>query len=237
MTAAVSAESAFVRQPTVVSTAAGVGAGVVAVGLIADTPIQRRILAVAVLAVVALVAGGQMRRRTPDTLGALLILCGAVLGLGAVVAAVSRPPQFIHRIELLPGVAGLLVLAVALLPLRFRWSRVLVDAGVGLLFLAVIGSGIVQGASAMALITAAAATIFAWDAAENAVSLGGQIGADSATDTTRTELVHLGFSAGIAAVIIMLILVIARVGIDSLPFGALVALLIASIALVIVYHR
>lgn len=74
---------------------------------------------------------------------------------------------------------------------------------------------------------AAAAAILAWDAAENAVSMGGQVGSGGATDSRRAELVHVGFSGVVAVVAI---LGVARVGVDGLPFAALVAAVATTLA-------
>jgi hypothetical protein len=114
---------------------------------------------------------------------------------------------------------------------------VLVDAGTGLVFVAVLTSGVVHGTSTAALVVAGAAALLAWDASENAVSMGGQVGADGATTSGRAELVHVGMSGVVATSAVAGVLGVAHLGIAGLPFAALVALLVASVALALTYHR
>lgn len=227
----------FVRRPTLASAAAAMVAGTFSIGLLAGSAVQRRLLAVAVVGVAAFAVGGRLWRRDRGTAGAVLALCGCLLVAVAAGYATVRPPLLIQRFELFPGILGLWVLAAALVPVRFGWSRMLVDAGTGLLFVAVLVSGVVRGASTGAIVVAAAATVLAWDAAENAVSMGGQTGADAATDTRRAELVHVGATAGVAVVAVAVVLGIAQLGIEGLPLAALVSLLVAGIVLALVYHR
>jgi len=79
-----------------------------------------------------------------------------------------------------------------------------------------------------ALLLAALATIVARDAAENAVSVGGQIGGQRGARTVRAELAHVGVAASVGAGAVVVVLGVARLDIDGLPFGALVALIVGS---------
>jgi len=92
-------------------------------------------------------------------------------------------------------VAG--VVAVALLaPGVTLGERRLVDGGAAALLLGVAAAGI-EGAPPVSLVVAAVATVAAWDAGENAISVGEQLG--RAADTRRAELVHAGATLGLAA--------------------------------------
>lgn len=237
MTVASASAERFDRRPTAVSGAAALVAGAVAMGLLAGTTAQRLALAATVVGAAAFALGGRRWQRDRGVVGAGLAVVGVLLAGAAAGYVATQPPEFVRRLELLPGLAGLVTLAAALLPVRFRWSRLLVDVGTGLLFVAVLTSGVARGASTTALLAAAAATILAWDAAENAVSIGGQIGAHGETDTGRAELVHVGVGWGVAAGGIAVALGVARLGVDDLPFAALVALLVAGVALALVTHR
>ncbi|MWV65276.1 hypothetical protein GRS48_10655 [Halorubrum sp. JWXQ-INN 858] len=230
----------FVRRPTSAGVVLALGFGLLATGLVTETAIQRRIVATTAVGVGMVALGGRawLRGRSVVALGgAGLALCGSLVVAVALVDAVLRPAQVTHRVVLLPGLLGLWVLAVALVPARFRWARGVVDAGVGLVFLGVLAAGFVRGASTTALVVATAATVLSWDAAENAVSLGGQVGADNGAATARAELVHAGAGVGVAAVAVVVVLGVARLGIDGLPFGALVALLLAAVAFSLGSHR
>lgn len=226
----------FVRRPTLVSGGLALLSGVVAVGLVAETVLQRQILLGAAVGVVVFALGGRLWRRGHVAVGVPLALSGCLLVAVAAGYAAVRPPQIVHRLELLPGILGLWTLAAALVPLRFRWSRLLVDVGAGMVFLPVLAGGVVRGASTAALVVAGAATILAWDAGENAVSVGGQVGAGEAA-TARAEVVHAGVGCGVAVVAVVAVLGVTRLGVDDLPLAALVALLVAGVALALVSHR
>ena len=129
------------------------------------------------------------------------------------------------------------LLAAALVPIRVGWSRRLIDLGTGLVFAGVLLSGVLRDASTVTLVVAGAATILAWDAAENATSLGGQIGAHSATPSARAELVHIGITAGVALVAVAIVLGVGRLGVDGLPFAALLGLLIAGVLFALVANQ
>lgn len=230
-------DSSFVPRPTLTSGAVSIGLGAIAVGLPAGTAVQRLLLAAAVVGVAGFALGGRRWQRNGDGIGVVVSLCGCLLLLVTVRYAMVQPSRISHRLEVVPGIVGLWILGSALLPLRFRWSRVLVDVGAGALFVSVLTSGILLGASTATLVVAAAATILAWDAAENAVSLGGQVGADAAADSRRAELVHVGVSTGVAGSIVVVVLGVASIGADGLPLAALVALLVASVVLTLAYHR
>ncbi|SHG37784.1 DUF7519 family protein [Halobaculum gomorrense] len=237
MTAAPSAANRFLRHSTVVSGVVAVILGAVAVGLIAETTLQRQFLMGALIGVSTFGLGGRLWHRWRGAVGLGLVVCGCLVVTAAAGNAVTQPPRIIHRLELLPGILGLWTLAAALVPIGFRWSRLLIAVGSGLLFVAVLTSGVVRGASTTALVVAAAATILAWDAAENAVSLGVQVGAHPETVTVRGELAHVMLSGGLAAGAVVAVLGVTHLGVDSLPFEALVALLVAGVVLLLASHR
>ena len=226
----------FVRRPAVASSVVALVAGSVAVALVADTTLQREILRLAVGGVLAFGIGGRLVRRgvtALGALGALVALGGGLVVLIAMGQAATRPPQITHRVELLPGIVGIWTLSAALAPVRLRWSRALIDVGAGFVFLGVLVTGVTQGAGTTALLLATLATILAWDAAENAVSVGGQIGVQRGVSTVRAELAHAGVTASVGMGVIVVVLGVARLGIDGLPFGALVALIVGSVILVL----
>ncbi|MFW6316914.1 MAG: hypothetical protein ACOC06_00410, partial [Halorubrum sp.] len=145
----------FVRRPAVASGVVALAAGSVAVALVADSVLQREVLRLAVVGVLAFGVGGRFARRggTPlGALGALVALGGGIAVLVAMGQAATRPPQVTHRIELLPGIAGLWVLSAALAPARLGWSRALIDVATGSVFLGVLVTGVTQGAGTTALL-------------------------------------------------------------------------------------
>ncbi|WP_123620141.1 hypothetical protein [Halorubrum sp. CSM-61] len=225
----------FLRRPAVASSVVALIAGGAAAALVADGTLQREILRVAVVGVLAFGIGTRLVRRDGTALralGALVALGGGLVVLAALGRAATQPPQVTQRLELLPGIAGLWTLSAALAPVRFRWSRALIDVGTGFVFLGVLVTGVTQGADAIALLLAALATILARDAAENAVSVGGQIGVQRGASTARSELVHAGAAASVGVGAIAVVLGVARLGVEGLPFGALVALVAGGVILV-----
>ena len=240
MTAPDAATERFVRRPAVASSILALVLGGVAVALVADSPLQREILRQAVVGVAAFGLGGRLvhhRKTATSALGALIALGGGVLVLVSMGTAATQPPQVTHRTELLPGIVGLWTLSAALAPIRFRWTRILIDVGTGLVFLGVLVTGVTQGVSSTALLLATCATIIAWDTAENAVSVGGQLGVHRGASTARAELAHVGVAAVVGVVAVGVILGVVRLGVDGLPFGALLALLVGSLILVLGSHR
>lgn len=227
--------STLVRHPIRTSSGLAFAAGVLAVSLIAETTVQRWILAVAVVGILTFGVGGLLWRRGRPGVGVAVAIGGTVLVVYALGLAATRPAFLTHRLELVPGLIGLWLLAAALLPIRLGWERSLVDAGTGFLFLAVLTSGIVQEASFGALLAAGVLTILVWDAAENAVSMGGQLGIHA--PTARGEFVHSAASSAVAVGAIGLVSLVGALGIDRIPFAALVALLVAGVAIALAYNR
>ena len=228
-------ESAFVTRPAVRSSALGVALGVLAVTLVANTGVQRRVLAVGVLGAVAFAVGVERSRREESVTGELAVAGGTVLVLVALVLAITQPMLTVHRFELVPGLLGVWVLAAGVAPVRRGWERRLIATGTGLVFVAVVVSGVVRSTDLWPLLVAGAATIVAWDLAENAVSLGYQVGEDART--LRAELVHGAATTLVAGAAILLVFVVERVGIDGLPFAALAALLLAGVALAVAHYN
>lgn len=227
--------STFVRRPAPATGALAVVVAVGALALVADAAVQRRIIAVAAVGVVAFAAGVGTWRRGHPLPGGLLVVAGAAVALYGLGLAVTRPVFDVHRFELLPGLLGVWILAAAVAPVRVGWERRLVTTGTALVFLSVLVSGLVETTSLTSLLVAGAATILAWDAGENAVSLGHHVGARGST--TRAAAVHSAASGLVAVVALLLALSVHRLDVDGLPLAALAALLVAGVVLTLVYYR
>ncbi len=225
----------LVRHPVRISSGLAFVAGVLAVSIVADADVQRQILAIAVASISTFAIGGLVWRRGLSVLGVAAALAGTAGVLFALVQAVTRPAFFTQQIELVPGLLGLWVLVAALVPIRLGWERALVDTGTGLIFVTVLIGGVVQGISFAMILAAGILTILAWDAAENAISVGGQLGLGA--PTIRGELVHCTASCVVATGAIGLVYLVNGLGIDELPFTALLALLIAGVALAVASYR
>lgn len=230
-----SANATFVRRPARAGSGLALAAGLLAVATVADASVQRWVLGLAAVGFATCAASAAAWRRDLSVLGAIAALGGTAIVLAAVALAATRPSSYVHRLELLPGVVGLVALAAGLFPVRVGWERPLVTAGTGLVFVAVLAAGVLRDATLTSLLAAGALTILAWDSAENAVSLGRQVGADAAT--VRATLARGAVGGVVAGGAILLTLGVVRLDVDGLPFAALAALLVAGVALALVHHR
>jgi len=217
-------------RPTVPGALLAMLAGVAAVGILIEGAGQWQALVVDVVGL-ALCAGGYVAwRRGQQVAGALSAIAGGVLVLVALALAVSQPEAMTERLELLPGLLGLAVLLAGLLPVRSSWERRLVSTGAALLFVGVVTSGVVRGASEIQLLAAGVASVLAWDLGEQSVSLGGQVGRRART--RRAELVHAGGSLVAGAAILAVTLGVAALDVQGLSLAGFAVLLVDAFALV-----
>lgn len=226
----------FSSQPTRTSSIVAALTALAVVGLLASGSIQRQILVVAVVGIVAFAAGGQWLD-DHRTVGASLVAVGTLVMVWTVGYTLTQPRLFTHRLELLPAIGGLWVLAGTLFARGVRWRRALLDTAIGLLFVAVFVSGVLGGSSTPVLVVAAAGLFVAWDAGENAVSLGMQVGSAAATSTQRAELAHIGATTAVGCGAVVAVVGVWRLGVEGIPLVGLIALLVASIALALAAYQ
>lgn len=219
------------HRPTWPGTLLAVAVGVAAVALLLDGAAQWQALIVEV-AGLALCAGGFAAwHRDWRAGGTLLAVAGVVLVTAGIVFAISGPAEMRQRFELLPGLLGLAVLLAGLLPVRSGWERTLVTAGSALLFVGVVTSGVVRGASQVQVLVAGVAVVLAWDLGEQAVSLGGQVGRQA--QTRRAELAHASGTLVAGGGILAAALGVAALDVRGLSLTGFAVLLIAGFALVV----
>lgn len=144
----------------------------------------------------------------------------AVAGLAGLVAVT---PQVVGGPAAVVGGLGLVALVAGLR----RGVRRLVSLGVLGLILGVLVAGAV-GVPAELLLVSAAAGAVAWDVADQAVSLGEQVGRGA--DTARAELVHAAGSALVATAAVAAAYLVFRV-VTGGPVVALALLLLGAILL------
>lgn len=121
--------------------------------------------------------------RTPPTLSV-----GVAMIAGVVAAGV---PGLFAGEGLATGTVGVLLLGVGVV----RSARRLVTLGAGAMLLGAILAGYAW-VPPWAVLVSVAATVVAWDVAENAIGLGEQVGRQA--ETTRAELAHAGGSTAVA---------------------------------------
>jgi hypothetical protein len=220
-----------VHRPTAPGSLAAVAAAVAAVALLVDGTGQWQALLVELVGL-ALCAGGFVAwQRDSRVGGAIAAATGVALVFLGLVLGASQPETTTQRLELLPGLLGLAVLLAGLLPVRSGWERPLVTAGTALVFVTVVTSGVVRGASEVQLLLAGVATVLAWDLGEQAVSLGKQVGRRART--RRAELAHGAGTLVAGAAVLVAALGVAALDVSGLSLTGFVALLIAAFALVV----
>lgn len=238
--------SATVREhddrPTLVAAVLAVAAAVLAVITIADTEPQLLAVAVELVAVGSLGAGAELRERERDAgrdrtpVAWLLLIVGVSAAVAALALALLGPERLSRSLELLPGLLGVTALALGLLPARRRWvrSRYLVGTGASLVVIAAFTSGVVYGAGRVSLLVATALAVLAWDAGEQAIGLGEQVGRRA--ETTAVTLVHVGGGAAVGVAAVALAALVYAVNVTGVSLLVLVLLLAAAILLAVALY-
>lgn len=224
------------ERPPPVASALAVLLAVGVVALVGDTATQRFALAGTVGGVVLVFVGG----RLPDG-GTGAPIAGnliAVLGLGvAGVSAVygaTAATGYGQMTELLPGLAGVVLLSLGVLPVHERYAGWIVSAGLGALLAGVALSGIFARSTPVEVLVAGALAVLAWDVAIHGIGLGRQLGGDART--WPVELVHAGGTACYGGGIVVVGAVVYDVGASGLPLATLVLLLVAAVTLTVALY-
>ena len=126
--------------------------------------------------------------------------------------------------------AGLGALSIPVAGLALlRSSRRLLGVSVAFLLLGVLFAGLV-GAPPESLLVAMVATVLVWDAGENAISVGEQLGREA--DTRRLEVVHLAAGTALATAVAGVGYAVYEVASGGQPAAAIVLLLLGAILLI-----
>lgn len=128
------------------------------------------------------------------------------------------------------GLLGLVAMPVGV----SRGSRTVHTLGAVALFAGVLLAGS-SGAGPAVVLVATAATVVAWDAGENAIGLGRQLG--SAAETRRAELTHVGATTAVAAAVGALAYGTYRLARSGQPTMAVVLLLLAALLFAFLLDR
>lgn len=164
----------------------------------------------------------------------LAAVCGSgLVGLGLLAVLTAELATGIVTV-IYPGLAGLVVLGLALLPVRRGWETALATAGVALVFVGVLAGGVAYTTSRLGLLVATVGIIAAWDAARHAITLGDQIGQQAAT--RQVELAHIAGTCLVGIVFVGLSELVWRLGITGLPLEALLLFLGAGIAFLLALY-
>lgn len=219
------------ERPPPVASALAVLLAVGVVALLGDTATQRFALAGTVGGVVLVFFGG----RLPDGVAGNLI---AVVGLGvagaSAVYGATAATGYGQVTELLPGLAGVVLLSLGVLPVHERYAGWVVSAGLGALLAGVALSGIFARSTPLEVLVAGTLAVLSWDVAIHGIGLGRQLGADART--WPVELVHAGATACYGGGIVVVGAVVYDVGASGLPLATLVLLLVAAVTLTVALY-
>lgn len=221
------------HRPTPLASGLALLLAAVSTAILAPTLDQRVTLLAALIGTGLVVAGGR-EFEAPIPRGRLW----TVLGAGLVVVAILRGETLAnprHSIELVPGLVGMALLGLGVRPVRKRFARRFVSAGLAVMVVGVALVGVFEAAGPLRLLGATAAAIAAWDVAEHGIGLGEQLRTDA--ETRAVELVHAGATSAYGAVIVGVGLLVYEHGATGLSLGALVLLLSAAVTLLALLYR
>ena len=219
------------RHPAPAGAAVALLAAALAVGAVADAPGQLLALAAEVIALAG-VASGVWRLRAGDRLvGVAVATAGGLGALAAVGYGVTAATQTTRVLEFVPGALGLGLLVLGLVPIRAGWSRVLVSAGAIAVGVGILTSGVVLDAGRLRLLAGMALLVIAWDAAEQAVNLGEQVGRGA--ESAAVVATHSTWSVGAGVLGVAAAVGVARLDVTGLPIVGVVLLLAGTVALAI----
>lgn len=217
------------RVPRPVGAALSLAAGVVAVALVSSDPDPPRAVLVLAAGLSFILIGAIYARAGRRPSGVAIGLAGGGIGVVAVGLGWSNAGSAVAQAALLPGMVGLLVLAGGVTGAWRGWERRLISAGTAGILMNLLTSGIIRAASGTVLLAATIAMVVAWDAAEQAVNLGEQVGVRASTGSA--ELAHAVGSIAVGAVAVGLALGGYRAGVEGVPLTGLVFLAVGAVML------
>lgn len=142
-------------------------------------------------------------------------------GLVFVVLAISAA-----TIAVVLGLLGTGTVAVGV----YRGSRATITVGSAGLLAGIVLGGVFGAGSTVVLVTTIAATL-AWDASQNAITVGTRLG--RAAETRRVEIVHVAMTTAVAAIAAGSGYIVTQASVGSQSPVALVALLLAAVVLTV----
>lgn len=228
----------FVSHPTQVGSVLSLAVAVCAVVLVA--PGGDAGLGLSLAAAVGFVCLGTLAMAAAASVGgdggrrsleAILLAVGVGLSAVGVGFGTFEAEVLPLRIVLAAGLLGVSLLGAGLAPVPGIRPRHLVSAGTGVLVVFVVLAGLMTQVGALALLAAMAAVVVAWDAGEQAISLGEHVGRRART--WPVELGHTGASASYGAVVVAATFGVTQLNVTDVPLTALLLLLGGAVALLV----
>lgn len=222
------------HHPTLVASALAVLATATAVGVVATAADQRFAVGVALAGVAGLWVGVEATRRGYTLAGTAVALVGAGVALASLAVGAGASSAYGERAELVPGLLGVVLVGVGVLGLHRQLSRRAVSAGLAAVVVGAALGGLFHSAGLVELLAAVALAVVGWDAGEQAINLGEQLGREART--WPAELGHVGATAAVGAVAVALATLLSDVELH-VPLAGLVVLLAATVALLAALYR
>lgn len=161
---------------------------------------------------------------------------GVISGLFVVILAIERlavvPNRFI--IMLAPGFVGIMVLVLALFPVEGTGSRSLVILGTAGVFLSVLMAGVLH-APAPQLVLGAIGCVLAWDAGEQAISVGEHLGSEA--ESRPGEVPHLAASLLVGVGAFIVAMGVGRLNLWDLTLTQFSLLIVAGMLFMLALHE
>lgn len=210
--------------------------GALSIGFILNTQLQFVGLGIELGGIMLVFLGLEAKRTGYGIIGSLVLFTGIGIAMVGIAFAAIQAPGVGARTEVIPGLAGILILSAGVLKLGFdRYARALSISGTGLLVISVLISGILIGTPEWMLLGATTAAIVAWDVGEQGINLAEQIGRSA--NTKRVELLHMAGSVTVGLVAIGIAFGFSNVEFGQLPTAGLFLLLGASVILIVALYN
>lgn len=223
-----------IERPATRSSLLAVGAAVGALLALGQGGVVQGGILVATAGVVVLGIGFGGYRRGYGVSGALGGVLGIGLWAGSIGLVIGGAGGMSALIQAVPGLVGLLIVGLAVIPLRGSGSRTLLELGTGLVFLSILATGLFRAVGIVGLVTATVATVVAWDVGEHGISIGEMLGRQART--TRIEATHAVSSVAVGLLAVGATLVTRSVASGGLSLAGFVIAVLAMLFLLAALH-
>lgn len=200
-------------------------AALCATGFSTSQPLQLTIVGIEAIGAFILLGSSVVQQRGRRMSGLALLLAGSIIVCLALGLGVVFPVGLLERSALLSGIVGPVLVVLAMYPLRATWSRSLTGLGTILLISGVMIRGWLAQIDQIPLLGAVLMTILAWDAAEQAITLGDDVGRGARTFVV--SIAHTLSSLAIGLLAITVATGIYGMAPVTIPLGAVALLLSA----------
>lgn len=221
-----------VNQPTLPSAGMALVVVLVVLLLLADGEASVAVLWEAGL--LTLVVAASVLEETTPGLTLALQVAGALGALVVVAVATRTVDSVVALVEVLPGMVGFVLVALAVFPRTGLGSRRLLKLGSGALLLTVLVSGVLRAATLDLLVVAALGSVLVWDVGEQAICLGEHLGRRAST--RRLEVVHAVSGGLVAGVGALAALTVRDLGTPGLPLHSFLLLVVAVLAFAVALY-